>query len=233
MYPLNLSADYSRASIAPTSTLFDPWFLGGLVSAGLLLYLSWRRRSPLVLFIIAFFVLALLPASNLFFLAPSAMAERYLFLALQPLALAFGLGIQTLMAGPLAPRLGRATSGLAVFLLILYGARSIERNRDWHSDYTLFTAVLELYPRNARAHENLANTLYRRGSIDQAISHYEKSYRNCPRQCAAPLQPRSPVQRPQAPDRSRPGLSSRPGPQPPNTSNPTTTWASSTTGRGA
>ncbi len=172
--PLDLCADYSPASIASVTSPFDPGFLAGLACAVLLLYLPWRG-GPLVRFLAVFFWLALLPTTNLFFLAPSAMAERYLYLAIQPLSLAFGLAVQTWGHQPRLPQLQTIGKGLVILLLLAYGARTNARNTDWHSDYTLFSAVLEHYPRNARAHENLAHALYRDGSPKEALAHYKSA----------------------------------------------------------
>ena len=59
--------------------------------------------------------------------------------------------------------------------VVLCGARTIVRNRDWHSDARLFAAVLSHYPDNARAHDNLAFAYYQQGQYARAFHHYQRA----------------------------------------------------------
>ena len=171
VFPMRLCADYSYNSIPLVASPLDPWFLSGLgialLLAGLPLYLS----SPALAFAAGLFWLGLLPVANLFFLPPSAMAERYLYLALPALCLGLGLALDSWLERPPAQR----RAGLAVLLVALLccGARTIQRNLDWRSNRTLFTAVLALYPGNARAHENLGFAAYQGGQPSEAIAQYK------------------------------------------------------------
>ena len=88
--PLHLSADYSYRSIPPVMSPWDLWFIAGLACVAALIALPWVVRSHFLVFASAFFGACLLPVANLFFLAPSGMAERYLHLAMIPVALTWG-----------------------------------------------------------------------------------------------------------------------------------------------
>ncbi len=171
VFPLHLSADYSYASIPLVRTPLDPYFIAGLLAAGALLYLPLRASSPSLVFVAAFGWLAFLPASNLLVLAPSGMAERYLHPVMPALALLLGLAAKTWFT----KRYRIAGSALVAVVLLLMAARTIDRNRDWASDYALFSAVVALYPDNARSRENLAHAHYQQGDVKGAVEHYKRA----------------------------------------------------------
>ena len=171
--PLHLSADYSHASIPPVTSPWDLWFVAGLACVAALIALPWVARSRFLVFASAFFGACLLPVANLFFLAPSGMAERYLHLAMIPVALTWGwVGQYWLRKSPGQRRLIWA---VVLGVVVLCGTRTIVRNRDWHSDARLFAAVLAHYPDNARAHDNLAFAYYQRGQYTRAFHHYQRA----------------------------------------------------------
>lgn len=171
VFPLHLSADYSYASIPLVRTPLDPYFIAGLLAAGALLYLPLRTSSPPLVFAAAFGWLAFLPASNLLVLAPSGMAERYLHPVMPALALLFGLATKTWFT----KRYRIAGFAIVAIVLLLMAVRTIDRNRDWASDYALFSAVVALYPDNARARENLAHAHYQQGDVKGAVEHYKRA----------------------------------------------------------
>lgn len=173
-FPLRLSADYSNASIPVVATALDPWFIGGIVGVCVLGYLFWRAPRGNISFAAGWFWASLLPVSNLFFLPPSAMAERYLYLALIPLALVFGLAVNACLQRWMPPWRYVGT-GLALLVLLGYAGRTVWRNGDWRSDGTLFAAVLAHYPNNVRAHENLGGALFQRGRLQEARAHYQRA----------------------------------------------------------
>ena len=166
--PVRLSADYSFASIPPVSSLSDPWFIAGLIVVMVSVFLPWWTYSRRLAFSIAFLWLSLLPVSNVFVLAPSGMAERYLHLGLVAVTLAVGWGVARSSAL-------RRLWPLGVIAVLLLSAITINRNRDWRSDFSLFSAVIEYYPDNARAHDNLAYGYYQRGDFVSAIYHYQRA----------------------------------------------------------
>ncbi len=171
--PLYLSADYSYTSIPPVTSPWDGWFVAGLACAAALVALPWVARSRFLVFASAFFGACLLPVANLFFLAPSGMAERYLHLAMIPVALTWGWAGQCWLRK--SPGQQHLVWAVALCAVVLGGARTIVRNRDWHSDARLFAAVLTHYPDNARAHDNLAFAYYQQGQYARAFHHYQQA----------------------------------------------------------
>lgn len=171
--PLHLSADYSHASIPLVTSPWDLWFIAGLALGAALVVLPWVVRSRFLSFASAFFGACLLPVTNLLFLAPSGMAERYLHLAMIPVALTWGWAGQCCLRK--SPGRRRLIWAVMLGVALLGGVRTIVRNRDWHSDARLFAAVLTHYPDNARAHDNLASTYYQSGQYVRALHHYQRA----------------------------------------------------------
>ncbi len=175
VFPLHLSADYSYASIPLVQTPLDLYFIAGLLAAGALLYLPYRASSPPLVFAAAFGWLAFLPAANFLVLAPSGMAERYLHPVLPALALLVGIGAKTWALEQMARCYRIAGFALVAVVLLLMAVRTMDRNRDWASDYALFSAVVAHYPQNARARENLAHAHYQQGDVQGAVEHYKQA----------------------------------------------------------
>ena len=169
--PRHLSADYSYASIPPVASLMDPWFALGLLSIAVFVILPRYTRSGLFSFTNLFFWVCLLPVSNLFVLAPSGMAERYLHLAMIPVSIMAGWG--GWHSAKWATRRGAWAAILC--LILIFAVSTVSRNRDWHSDFSLFSAVLRHYPENARAHDNMGFAYYQQGQYRQAAYHYQKA----------------------------------------------------------
>ena len=171
VYPLHLSADYSFDSI-PLGGVRDPWLYAGLaVLIGLAV--AVRRQEGMASFAAGAFLLAWLPVSNLLVLAPSAMAERYVYAGSYAVALAFGPAAARLLQGPAVVRRGVAAAlCLVAGLWIL---RVEGRAADWRDDGALFTAVTRRFPRNARALENLGAWHARQGDLKGAVGLYREA----------------------------------------------------------
>ncbi len=170
-FPLRLSADYSFDSI-PLSGVRDPWLYAGLAVV-VVLALAVHRQQGVSSLAAGGFLLAWLPVSNLLVLAPSAMAERYVYAGGWAVALAAGSAAARLLEGrPARRRAAMAGLSLVAGLWIL---RAADRSRDWRDDGTLFAAVSERFPRNARALENLGHWKARQGDLESAVGLYREA----------------------------------------------------------
>ena len=171
VFPLHLSADYSFDSI-PLSGASDPWLYAGLaVLIGLAL--AARRQEGVASFAAGAFLLAWLPVSNLLVLAPSAMAERYVYAGFHAVALAAGWAAGRLLQGSKGRR-RVAAAGLSL-VAGLWILRVEARAGDWRDDGALFTAVNRRHPRNARALENLGHWRARQGDLKSAVGLYREA----------------------------------------------------------
>jgi tetratricopeptide (TPR) repeat protein len=162
LWPAKLSADYSLASL-PLVVSPGPWILALALHLALVTA-AWlaRRRAPAVTLGLAVFYLGLLPTSNLLFPSATIFAERFLLVP----ALAVALPAAWVLAR--ARDRPRARAALAA-ILVAGAARTIARLPDWRDDLTLFRAVAASYPRNAKAHYNVAVLLQRQGEARAAL----------------------------------------------------------------
>lgn len=171
--PVQLASDRSFNEIALASLGDIGAWVSLLVALAILALavVSFHRR-PLVFFLVGFYAIALLPASNLVLIIGSVMAERFLYLP----AVAFAIGLAALAWRLLPQR--TATVALAV-LAVLYAGRTFARNSDWDSDESLAVADVSMSPSSARLHHILAKALFdrdERRNIDRAIAEQELAW---------------------------------------------------------
>jgi tetratricopeptide (TPR) repeat protein len=172
--PLRLSADESAWSIH-VLTPRDPIFWAApVLLAALALAAVWRLvdRRPAALGVLLFLV-AFLPASNLVFPTGTIFAERLAYLPSAGLCLAAAAAIAGPARGLRAlPPLRRGLLGAVVLLL---AARTVVRDPVWESDETLFTNMLRVSPRSAKAHYDFAYMSVAEGRIPAALAEYTRA----------------------------------------------------------
>lgn len=171
LVPLRLVHDYSYNQIPAVGMLSPQALLSLAVVAALLGVGAWgiRRRHPVSAGIF-FYAITLFAVSNLVFPIGATFAERFLFTP----SLGFAMAAGWLLAGPARravetaslSRVLRAQPLLAAVtaaLLAGYAVRTVDRNADWKSDFTLFAADVGHASGSARAHYNYGSQLFRRG----------------------------------------------------------------------
>lgn len=158
IFPHPLSSDYSYNQI-PYKDFGNPivW-ISVIVHLGLTAALVYYIRKRHVLgFAIAFFLLNLLMVNNFLFDIGATMGERLIFHASVGfvIALAYGMrqGIENIRSSQ-TQRLV-AIPGL-VLLIILCGYKTIDRNKDWKSDATLFMQDINTVPNSFLVNANVA-----------------------------------------------------------------------------
>jgi len=178
--PVRLSADESAWQIRPAGPnelgyWAAPLLLGALLAAAVALL---PRRSPSALGFL-FLLLAALPASNLLFPTGTIFAERLAYLPSAGLCLAAASWI----AGwaPTFAGLSRARKAALAALAVAYAVRALARNPVWESDETLFTDMVRVSPRSAKAHYDFAYMSADRERWTAALAHYEKAIEIYPR----------------------------------------------------
>ncbi len=188
LFPADLSADYSPRVI-PVLLGWTAESVAGLVlGLGLLggALLLWRRAGPadagpLVLGLL-WFVVTVLPVSNVFFLSGVLLAERTLYLPSVAVALATGW-----LAAQLTPLrlLGRGADGFAGTVLALglagwtvwLGVRTVERIPVWESTGTVFVSLLREHPESGRARWFRGDMLAMAGREEEAIEELRLAFR--------------------------------------------------------
>ncbi len=155
LFPVVLHADYSYNAFALSQSFLEWRVLGaGLVVVGLLGVTLWSlARQGLVFFGGMWFFITLVPVSQIF---PhhELMAEHYLYV---PLA---GVMIMVLpLLAYVLEKKQKAALGLIILIAVLFGLRTIERNRDWRDGMTLWSGVVAAAPESARGHDNLGTSI--------------------------------------------------------------------------
>lgn len=181
IWPQNLSADYSYAAIPLAVRLTEVSVLVPLlVWAGLLAGALWSyfRGRRLVFFAVGFLVLTFLPASNFIVSIGTIMGERLFYLPSAGLCLLVAAGWDRLRARyplNLRNRPGRLAFGAAAIVIVVFALRTIDRNRDWKDDASIFASAIRVVPTNAKAWANLALTKAKRGDTAGALEDYERA----------------------------------------------------------
>jgi len=171
LVPVNL---HMEREVTPAGSVFDPLVLGAAVLVAGTLAVAWvcRRRAWPVTFGLAWFVVALIPVSNVVPLA-TYMAEHWLYVPSMGLFLVVGWGLSQLAErGWQQPVAAGVVVGLAA-----YGGLTVRRNADWRDGVTLYEATVRLAPQSARAWSNLGHSYQERGELQRATEAYQHALR--------------------------------------------------------
>ncbi len=129
--------------------------------------LALRRGARVVALGLGWFLLTLLPVSNLLPI-PIPAAERFLYLPLCGIALAAAASFGGLMEGlqhrP-APGARRVAAGLGIGVLVAFTVLLNLRHGDWRDDQTLWLATVAVNPRSCGAQSAVGGNLLSRGMV--------------------------------------------------------------------
>jgi tetratricopeptide (TPR) repeat protein len=179
-FPLDLSADYSP-NVIPISLGWGVDNTTGVVMALAVLAMAWvAARQPAldrsvhtaraVAFGVIWFVVAISPTSNFFFLSGVILAERTLYLPTVGLAAATGWLVLELAKQ--RPRV--AWTALAVALALL-ATRTWTRTPVWRDNQTFFASLIRDTPHAGRAQWILGDSFLRSGNTAQAMIAYRNA----------------------------------------------------------
>ncbi|HEX6557870.1 MAG TPA: hypothetical protein VF021_00365 [Longimicrobiales bacterium] len=176
--PLDLSLSYGPAIVLPVDSVTPMVALGILLTAGVLaltLAVPWQRRAGLAA---GWFLIAILPASNFFFPIGVLIAERTLYLPSLAVCFLAGFAWEAIEESPLkAKRLGY---GLAGVVLIVFSARTFERNKDWKTLRKAWNGLLRDHPESYLSQWVMAVTAAANGQVDLADRYFRIAYRIWP-----------------------------------------------------
>ncbi|MGL4597019.1 MAG: tetratricopeptide repeat protein [Bacteroidia bacterium] len=189
VWPDPLSSDHSFAEIQLLESVGDWRFLVSLVVFGAMIFYAVRfyKRKDLLAFAIVFFVVTISIVSNLVTLIGTNFAERLLFVP----SLAFSIACVALFAklGVMMKREVSEETQVASFfsrngffvwpvvlVCVLYSWKTIARNADWESNFTLHTADVKNAPNSARAHFYLGNYVSLDNFLQTKSKEEQKKY---------------------------------------------------------
>ncbi|XP_021933145.1 transmembrane and TPR repeat-containing protein 2-like [Zootermopsis nevadensis] len=123
---------------------------------------TYLSNSEVVLLSLAFIVLPFLPATNLFFYVGFVVAERVLYIPSVGYCLLVGLGCHVIQS-----RTRKSFVLVCVSLLLAtFSLRTVQRNRDWADEESLYRAGIPINP--PKSYGNLGSVLSSQGRVEEA-----------------------------------------------------------------
>ena len=168
-YPLT-----ARYDIVLIESVLNPYTLAFIALGAALLFATFARQSrksfPLYLYGIWWFLITLMPVSNIIPIRAAMMGERYMYIPMIGLIIFLGAMIKKI---PLENMQGnKAVIAAIVSILIVLGSLTINRNRVWKNNITLFEDAKIHAPDSLAVHWNLFNEYQKTGNRELAAQEY-------------------------------------------------------------
>ena len=187
IYPKNLLYDrsYGQIKIVNFSDIKVILTLLFLIFASIFCFIKILKKD-LIAFGILIFIITMSLFSNFIFTIGVAMADRFLYFA--SLGFAFIIVILLLKITKTKLSFEKYTSisnffssniklfAFLIPLILFYSFRTIERNKDWKDNLTLFSNDLIKMPNNSRAHSFYGNELIRTVAFNETDSILKRNY---------------------------------------------------------
>uniref|UniRef100_T1ITR6 dolichyl-phosphate-mannose--protein mannosyltransferase n=1 Tax=Strigamia maritima TaxID=126957 RepID=T1ITR6_STRMM len=177
LFPHNLCCDWTMGTIPCLESALDPRHLAtvGFYLSFLKLarVASFRtRHATVVLMSLAIIVFPFLPASNLFFPVGFVIAERTLYTPSMGFCILVAYGWNILLQKSSHKKM--LWIGL-LFLMLMHASKTLTRNLDWESEYSIFMASLRVNQRNAKLYNNVGHTLENVGKYEEALQYFHQA----------------------------------------------------------
>ncbi|XP_067123471.1 protein O-mannosyl-transferase Tmtc3-like isoform X2 [Centruroides vittatus] len=178
LFPCDLCCDWTMGTIPLVDSFLDP---RNLATVALYFAISALIRSSVVseaeghysvvIMSLSLMMFPFLPASNLFFPVGFVVAERVLYTPSMGFCLLVAYGWQLLYKRRWKLIVWSGVLGL----LFIHTLKSVHRNSDWKSEYTIFMAGLRVNDRNAKLYNNVGHALENRGDYQKALEYFRKA----------------------------------------------------------
>ncbi len=116
---------------------------------------------------ILFYLITLLPVSNLVINIGSFMNERFLFIPSIGFSLIAGLFFFRLFVLPVKRRIAALTLGVFLIVMIAFSIKTIIRNTQWKDNFTLFTHDVTISKNSAKANCTAGGVLLEKAQITE------------------------------------------------------------------
>ena len=183
LLPIDLSSDYSPAVILPPDGPSALVLVGGVLLLGTVALAFALPVLPRTGLVAAWFLILILPVSNLFYPIGVLLAERTLYLPSAALALALAFAAPRRSAAADA-RTRRLALVAALAVLALFGARSALRNPSWRDSASVARTLYAEHPESYRAQWQAARLTWQQGNAAAAADHFRLAYRLWPHSAA-------------------------------------------------
>lgn len=157
--PLNLSYDYSYNQL-PCLNFTSLPVIGTLLALALSVFIALRTRKsqPFIAFGFLFFFITIALVTNIFSLIGTTYANRLIYAPSLGIILAFVLILFTLFKARQTEKWQSGALGISLVIGVLFSIQTIQRNKVWESNETLFMADIQNSPNSARVHFNYGVT---------------------------------------------------------------------------
>ena len=161
IFPHPLTYDYYPYHITLTSWKSIIPLISFVVYLALIIIVVVRfRKKNIISYSILWYLIPLIPVSNIFFPVGVFMSERFLFFS----SVGFCLFLAFMMTKYLFQKwkMHLFTILLALGIMTMYGLKTIDRNKAWKDDYTLFTTDVLTSSNSAKANTTAGGSIYER-----------------------------------------------------------------------
>ncbi|RWS30803.1 transmembrane and TPR repeat-containing protein-like protein [Leptotrombidium deliense] len=187
LFPYNLCCDWTMGTIALVDSLFDVRNLATILFFIIFAGFAWnalKSNDQVLLLSLSLIVFPFLPASNLFFPVGFVIAERVLYIPSTGFCMLVGYGWYLLYErysdnnnnnekAKIASK--KVLVAAVVIVLSMHFFRTITRNEDWESEYSIFMAGLKVTQRNAKLYNNVGHALESEGKYLEALQYFLKA----------------------------------------------------------
>ncbi|XP_054720816.1 protein O-mannosyl-transferase Tmtc3-like [Uloborus diversus] len=173
LFPSDLCCDWTMGSVPLVKSWADPRNLATVALYATLAAILWNSlwlddgRSKLLIMSLSLCAFPFLPASNLFFPVGFVVAERVLYAPSMGFCLIVAQGANLLATR--RPSLIWCCIGV---LICIHAAKTVRRNIDWQSEYSLFLSGLKVNQRNAKLYNNVGHCLETQGEHTNALKYF-------------------------------------------------------------
>jgi Flp pilus assembly protein TadD len=173
LLPIRLCAEYLDFRTVGQPLLDNPWVIVGLIFWPLALGIAvWlvRRRAMMIPFGLAWFLVAILPVSNLIIEVGNIRGDRFMFVPSLGIMFIVALGLWRLLQW-------KQAIGVVGIVLVTgaFIARTVDRNADWRTERALLESTVECNPGAAHAIARLAHVQWEAGEHEEARALFERA----------------------------------------------------------
>jgi tetratricopeptide (TPR) repeat protein len=185
IWPTDLCVHYPHPNLPIVGGVpWSAWQIAGAVAVlaliSVLVVLLRRQRYLLMGWL--WYLGMLVPTIGILQVGSQAMADRYTYLPIIGLFIAFTWGVSDAVRifGSRLPLLRLAFAPAAAIALAVYAALSWSHLPTWRNSVTLFEQALNVAPDNIIMLNNLGNEFVERGRLEEAILQYRRSIQVAP-----------------------------------------------------
>lgn len=160
IFPHPLSSDYSYNTI-PYKNFAHPQVWASLGIHGAMFWQMFKlfTKRHVLSFALAFYLINLLIVSNLIFNLGGTMGERLVFHSSVGFCIIVAYFLYKAMEKIKPAATGRlAVMGCVMLITVLYGFKTIDRNKAWKNDETLFFEDIKTTPNSVLVNSNVASS---------------------------------------------------------------------------